>query len=405
MRLTKQSRDIRTERQKHCWAKPRVDFKRIRSQARSLYNVCVKRCWTCQCRNRHIVNLRLEPRPWDFGDRKLRRDRRDRFLVLLWNEVLSTTPVCKWTHRQIQIEPLELPSKPQTLPKGRNLDVKSKAVRFADVLPSQVHPAIETSLSLLQVSPNAVQISDLCEALVKAEAINEYIGFLADERHHHDVYCLDSIEAISSLTMKISLDELLEKDKSLLRTYYMSRRDRLNLGIIIASSVLQLNGTQWLRQTFRSSDFSFFCSADLKIDYSCPYLSQQVALPDETVSSQDDTAPDLVAHVIRSKPLFALGQSLIELSLNQTISPQQEPQHHDLVSMATALKTAHDLLPQVEGESGVRYGDIVRCCLECPFEVRLKDLDNEEFQQAVFHRIVVPLMEELETFDGSAGIR
>ena len=58
------------------------------------------------------------------------------------------------------------------------------------------------------------------------------------------------------------------------------------------------------------------------------------------------------------------------------------------------------LLPSIDMERGERYGDVVSRCLECPFDVREKNLDNETFQKAVFDSIVLPLREELETFMG-----
>ncbi|KAL8875602.1 MAG: hypothetical protein Q9192_009022, partial [Flavoplaca navasiana] len=62
--------------------------------------------------------------------------------------------------------------------------------------------------------------------------------------------------------------------------------------------------------------------------------------------------------------------------------------------------TAMRLLPYIDMERGERYSDVARRCLECPFDVREKNLDNETFQKAVFDSIVVPLREESENFMG-----
>lgn len=179
----------------------------------------------------------------------------------------------------------------------------------------------------------------------------------------------------------------------------MSRRDRLCLSVVIALSVLQLDGTQWLGQTCKNADIQFFLFSDSKVDYSQPYLSQNIALLDEN-SSPEKAAVGWAESVIRSKPLLALGLRLIELSLNQTISSLQEPIDQAPLPIFSDLATANPLLPRVEGESGTRYGEIVRLCLNCPFEVRILDLDNEEFQNVVFERIITPLTEELQIFDG-----
>ncbi|KAL8682356.1 MAG: hypothetical protein Q9224_006786, partial [Gallowayella concinna] len=66
--------------------------------------------------------------------------------------------------------------------------------------------------------------------------------------------------------------------------------------------------------------------------------------------------------------------------------------------------TAMRLLDYVGMERGERYGDVVRRCLECPFDIREKNLENEIFQRAVFDFIVLPLREELESFMGGVPV-
>ena len=81
------------------------------------------------------------------------------------------------------------------------------------------------------------------------------------------------------------------------------------------------------------------------------------------------------------------------------------PEDDNPVEAITSFNTASRLLDNVYNESGSRYGDAVRRCLLCPFDLRDASLDNEEFQQAVFTSIVTPLMQDLGDFDGSSRIR
>ncbi|KAI9728513.1 MAG: hypothetical protein M1834_007651 [Cirrosporium novae-zelandiae] len=90
----------------HIFTESVVDFTLIRNQSRSLYNACVKHPWKCPCRDQHVVNLRLEPRPrFILVEAKEEDERNDRFYVILWNEPARTT--FSWKFPQIEIEPIE----------------------------------------------------------------------------------------------------------------------------------------------------------------------------------------------------------------------------------------------------------------------------------------------------------
>lgn len=46
-----------------------------------------------------------------------------------------------------------------------------------------------------------------------------------------------------------------------------------------------------------------------------------------------------------------------------------------------------------------RYGDAVRRCLDCPFDFRELTFENDDFQEAVYDTIVVPLAQDLKDFN------
>ena len=109
--FTKDSHVLESNRNKRRKKRQPVDFKLIRCQARSLYNVMVTgSSWRCGCRKYHVASLRLEPRPWEEDkskDNTTGGAPRLRFRVLLWKshpgDGLGDT--CKW--REIDIEPVE----------------------------------------------------------------------------------------------------------------------------------------------------------------------------------------------------------------------------------------------------------------------------------------------------------
>jgi hypothetical protein len=97
--------------------------------------------------------------------------------------------------------------------------------------------------------------------------------------------------------------------------------------------------------------------------------------------------------------------SLIELSLGQTLSSLQEESDQGSDSLITEYIIARRVLQKVYDESRLRYDDVIRSCVECSFENRVKDLNDEDFQQAVFDRIVAPLMKDLRAFDEKSSFK
>jgi hypothetical protein len=110
--------------------------------------------------------------------------------------------------------------------------------------------------------------------------------------------------------------------------------------------------------------------------------------------------------MIRSEVLFALGLTLTELCLGQTLTNLEEP--CDVVpgdKELTMFNTAQRLLSHVFGEGGENYENVVYRCLYCPFDdIREWNFDNEEFQREVFEKIVAPLVKDWSNFNGGLDI-
>lgn len=297
---------------------------------------------------------------------------------------------------------------------------KKKEVNFSTIAPcpprKQLWPA-EAPNSLNQAMR---PIRDMCSTLHDSRSRRNEIGFLKDGSvggRRHDVYFID--ERFPSGMDPASLEYLLDLPQQRMPEFALNRRDRLCIAVTLASSVLQLDGSLWLRKQWSSADILFLPVAHSKsakpsLDLAHPYVSWKIS-PDEACPKLKEGSNS--AHPprqVRNDLIFALGVTLIELSLKQNISgmwiPEDGLQTKDglQTEKMTTYNTASRLGDDVYKESGTRYADVVQRCLTCPFNLQnLRDfgLDNDEFQDAVFDHIFTPLKQDLEDFQGNQRIR
>ena len=361
------------------------------------------------------------------------------FRVLLSTKYAQQQANRHW--QELEVEPVDgapAPSPPAPIIPPVSAEKSKKKVGFAipahaahapskvsteasDTVPAALHA---TMISLnngpsASMSSETTVITDICTALHK-ECINtscemkKCIGLLMDDEtsdpDRHRLYLLDGRAPTNPAP--VSLESLLANTTSGGKRVWrppggtITRRDRLYLATTLASSVLQLDGS-WMKKHWRSRDIMFLPKEGSKADYSSPYISWKVHEEPPTAPTASKAANALLmAHLIRSEVLFALGITLIELSFGQTLGEMQLPEDIDPTNEAlTNFKTGHRLLDHVYDESGTRYGDVVRRCLGCPFDVRDASLDNDEFQGLVFENIVMPLTDDLKDFEGSMRIR
>lgn len=466
--FTHQNRLLEPIRRRRRYLKRRSpDFGRIRTCAKSLHNIMVKngdRYWKCACRQHHRIHIRLEPRAWD--DAKWSSTQSLRFRLLLSGKTAQfERHLPHW--RELEIDPVELPNSSNEVggeqeglavgtATGSISHKARKSVKFASDNGSiwsassvQSQGSQDTTkpltISHLSISTVVPPISDICAILQSDQRISDSpVGFVLDDEqpqhHRHEIYTTDLSES-QSLTYKTeSLADLLSSERAFSVTRPITRRDRLYMAALLASSVLQLDGS-WLRRSWSSRDIHFMRCKGSGLVLDKPYVSwpllpyttpptpvgaviidQQASehMPGESRASAPATtqnAAEIVptpnsaihlqrqsSHLIRSEVLFPLGLALTELSLGHTLANLREPVDEDPNEAYMNLKTASRLVDQVYSESGTRYGDAVLKCLHWT-EVRDARLENDEFQQAVFDLIMTPLFEDLQDFDGAARIR
>lgn len=173
----------------------------------------------------------------------------------------------------------------------------------------------------------------MCSALCTSTPVTlkkRAIGLLVDpsfDEHQHKLYRADTIAKFESLSR--SLENLLEASRRP-GDDILSRKQCLEIAVILASSVLQLEGTSWLKKSWSSSDIYFHHQNSLRPGAAepdrYPYLSWQ--------QCYYDTLPPverlrLNNHLIRNDTLLALGLVLVELCFGRTLTDMRKAEDLD----------------------------------------------------------------------------
>lgn len=401
--ITHQNIYLEPIRQKRRSKRPLAKLRLIRKHATSLYQVFITgKAWKCSCKMLHMASLRLELRPEALEAVNADTAMKMRFRILL---SISQEMNSEWVTSQWQeVEVISSLDKeiPNTISVGPQISIRG--VRFG---PDPVSISTADFSQHPTTDNDCESIADMCSILCASYESNKPMGFLVDEeddRHKHHLYRTST--AIGSETRSKSLGDLLSRSGNGSPSHPLLRSDRLRIAVTLASSVLQLDGTSWLKSHWSSKDIFFHEKNSQASDpsYSYPYLSWKPCMTDSNIPGPFDSR-FRESYVIRSEALFALGLTLIELCFGKILAEMHVAEDGDPDDKDTVMKTAHRLCNSVYSEMGTSYGDAVRRCLQQPFDVRDMTLDNEDLQQKVFEDIVTPLSDDLANFNGRSRIR
>jgi len=182
----------------------------------------------------------------------------------------------------------------------------------------------------------------------------------------------------------ISLKDILGKQTDLNPLTY---RDRLQLAVYTAASVLQLYDTPWMPNAPTSAHVFF------PVWEGCPQYSYAFIV----ASGRSEPNAVKPPPVIRNPTLLALGVLLIEIIRGQTIDTLRSPDEKITYGLSTFLSdyiTARRLLAEIYQASS-NYGSAVRRCIDGEFPREILDLDNADFRQEVYAGVVALLEEDL----------
>jgi hypothetical protein len=261
----------------------------------------------------------------------------------------------------------------------------TKGVRFAN----KAQKAVKAALS---PNPNLKPIKSLCAAIATLQQPQREVclSLLADEyakqKYGILIYpCKDAPRDTEGWTVS-SL-------RTILYDPAFARRNRLQLAVTLASSVLQLHETPWLNNGWGTDDILFIKRAGITA-YDHPFVSQRFENDERSAYGLHQSSS--MSRIIRNRTLYALGISLIELWYGKPLSALSRDEDQAETDALTEWNTADRLVEELYNEAGERYSDAVRRCIRCDFDRRASSLVDEAFQRAVFQGVVIKLK---ETYD------
>ena len=245
-----------------------------------------------------------------------------------------------------------------------------------------------------EASVMSENIQCLCLAMLNSSR-KPCLGILGDELEKH--HRISITKTWTKPIEKISLSDMLANSDLLMR-------ERIVLGIKLASNLLQLHSTPWLMEEWGKRDVWFTKqkdTADVALDK--PYLSKCFFLgcsPPQHKTTCQPAAP----YWVRNKGLYALGIILIELcfgkpfedlQLPNDLGPNDEP--NACTEYATLTRLVYDGVDRV---AGIEYGKAVRRCIFFEFDQQHVSLDTKSVKEAVHRDVVWPLEQTLRFLCG-----
>lgn len=245
------------------------------------------------------------------------------------------------------------------------------------------------------------QIQNLCSAIQRAKNETSCLGVLiGGGGGQYRVWPLMEPLPTSEPTGVLSLESLLAQSGAL------KKRERLILGVQLASTVMQLHKTEWLGENWGKRDILFYEKATrgesgraatispvLK-----PLVRRSFAPQSPPLPSPQNSVRSII--IPQDQSLFSLGVILMELWYGKRLEDLQIETDRTGIGGASDMTdhiTAKRLIDEVSEDAGEKYGDAVRRCIN-GLDHKFSNLEKEDFKNEVHMKVVSPLVENLEAF-------
>ncbi|KAL8702926.1 MAG: hypothetical protein Q9201_003906 [Fulgogasparrea decipioides] len=380
--------------------------KEIRDQAAHLHNA-LQSCLSCSCSATHHAYLRLEQRDWT---------QPPCFRVTFPVSTASQESLSIWHEADIRVsgevkarkdshaEALDRSMFQNSLcvPLQTLRTKEKKKVSWAAVVPGVQAASMRFTDPGNETSVNEARSDSLCSVLCCSRdgPPRPCLGgpSLGHDRSHYEVSTLSKNH--HSGTQSLNLHEILDRNQCPPMTSAigssctrLTRRARLQLAVILASTILQLHTTPWLESNWSGNHIQFYGGS---LDH--PYVSKAFAEPGRATAGE---VCEQFCGPIRNRSLFGLGVLLLELAEKKPLDTyknrEQPVPFEDFIIASQRLQNLAD-------EEGPGYVEAAQACIFCNFGSKAKelDLDNDSFRQAVYEDVILPLERELEYFCGRA---
>ncbi|KAE8448823.1 hypothetical protein EG329_008825 [Mollisiaceae sp. DMI_Dod_QoI] len=254
--------------------------------------------------------------------------------------------------------------------------------------PPFLSPSSEPA-SGVDIQRSDLEIKDLCSRLRCLRTNSACLGYLVDDEQqfHELVTVVKGIKEANNNTY-ISLETLI-RDTQITG---FNRRERHKTASILASSLLQLQTTPWLPETFGKENI-FFYKQDATIFFDHPFVRHSFTSTKtcQISTCAGQTSPG--ARFAARNSLNNLGIVLLEICYGQAIEDQAirkrylgpDGKPHEYTNFMTARDWAESV-----GEQEPEWENIIRCCISCMFEEKA-DWGNRKFTATVYESVVEPL--------------
>lgn len=172
---------------------------------------------------------------------------------------------------------------------------------------------------------------------------------------------------------------------------HLTKKARLELAVILASTILQLHTTPWLK-----SDWNGKCIRFRHDSLDHPYIS--MSFPNSKERGVEEASEKLLG-LVQNRGVYGLGVFLLELSIGKPLADYQSTEQGDLLH---EFLNARQLLDGLKDEESPDYYRAARACIFCNFGSELVDMDlsNDSFRRAIYEQVVLPLEQALAPYRG-----
>ena len=334
--------------------------------------------WECLCRHRNVACLRIEP--------------------------VQTATLCAdntddnscHDHRML-VARLDA----DTMYKSGS-EIKVNAGKELVVHPVEV---FNLEASLLCKRQDGPLLTYLCRDIFdpREQKVSTKIGYLQSQklRKVRHTFCDTPSERQIQV---VYLSSLLQKRSSTGYGQGLLRVDRLFLASSLAAGIVQVGETAWMKGLWSSNEVFLLLEDEAKVrklslNGIYPYFCWSLAVFEKHLEERYQI-PEAAQSFVRSKVVYALGMTLVELCLGKTLADLKEQVDDTSSDFGTKMRTATRLINDVELEEGAGYRQVVDKCLYSRFDVGTFGMDDVRFQQALTRDVVKPLRGMLDIFNG-----